>query len=209
MDLHRRHYRLKSAPVVSDEDEGIVEAIVSVFGNVDDYGDRVIFGAFAKSIERSGGVWGVVYSHKWGDVPIGKTLSAVETEQGLLVRIQLLIADVQAAREVYAGMKAGVPFEFSFSYDIKASRWVMEDDREILELVEVDVLEVGPCLIGANRATHLVGVKSHEAAAALAKRPEPAPDPAVVPDTTKTHEDDEPVGLDPLQAAAFRRRLAN
>lgn len=227
MDLHLRHYRLKAAPTVVDADEGIVEAYVSIFDNVDDVGDRVMPGAFKACIERTGGVWGVVYSHKWGDVPIGKTISAEETDKGLLVRIQLLIADIQAAKEIYAGMKAGVPFEFSFSYDIKASRWIEEDGRDILELVELDVLEVGPCLIGANRETHLVGVKSFDAIAAMAgndrpsKAGEPNPDPApedgadgdAQGDEQTSPQDaedrgDDVVGLDPLQLADVSRWAA-
>lgn len=211
---HRRQYGFKAADVSGTTGE--FEAYVSIFGNVDDYGDRVVKGAFDQAIKDSGGIWPMVYSHGWRTIPIGKTTKAQETDTGLLVRGELLIADNADARALYAAMKAGVPLEFSFSYTIKSSRWVTEDEREILELIELGVDEVGPCLIGANRETHLVGVKSHEAAAALAgvrpskAAPGPNPDPAEGDPGTQTspQDADDTAGrkaLNPLTAADVRR----
>lgn len=168
MDSHARQFRFKAQDL--NEATGEFTAYVSIFGNVDDYGDRVLKGAFVNTIAaHDGGVFPIVYSHQWGTVPIGLTKSAEETETGLLVKGVLLIADNAKAREVYACFKAGVPMEFSFSYLIKSSRFVTEDGQDILELLELDIDEVGPCLIGANRETHLVGVKSRDAALAAAK----------------------------------------
>src|SRR5688572_17363955 len=51
-------------------DKGIVEAYVSVFGNVDLQGDRVMPTAFDKSLAKwraSGDPIPVVFSHQWGD----------------------------------------------------------------------------------------------------------------------------------------------
>lgn len=158
MDRRRQQFQVKS--LSQSDPDGTFEAIVSVFGNVDEGGDRVMPGAFAKSIERTGGVFPIVWSHMWSTVPIGKTVSAVETDEGLLVKGQLLVGQHELADQIYANFKAGVPLEFSFSYDIKSARWVEEDGRDIYELVELDVLEVGPTLIGMNRDTRLAGVKS-------------------------------------------------
>ena len=50
--------------------DGQFEAIVSVFGNVDSYGDVVVAGAFADDLKaraESGAVLPVVWSHRWDD----------------------------------------------------------------------------------------------------------------------------------------------
>lgn len=166
MDRRRQQFQVKSLSQ-SDQD-GTFEAIVSVFGNVDEGGDRVMPGAFTKTIERTGGVFPIVWSHMWSTVPIGKTISAEETAEGLLVKGILLIGQHELADQVYANFKAGVPLEFSFSYDIMSAGWVEEDGQDIFELRELDVLEVGPTLIGMNRDTRLAGVKSGQSSDPLA-----------------------------------------
>lgn len=143
---------------------GEVEALVSVFGNVDLVGDRVMPGAFEKSlasIKEAGRAIPFVWSHQWSDpnAYIGKVTEAVETKDGLLVRAELF--DTPTAQHIRTLLGAGVVSEFSFAYDVIGQR----DGKDgVNELTQLHVLEVGPTLKGANPATQLVGVRSLEGA---------------------------------------------
>jgi len=144
-----------------DGEAGTFEALVSVFGNVDHANDRVMPGAFAKSLERwteSGDPIPVVFSHRWDDLDahIGKVLSAEETDEGLLVTAQLDVADDPAAAKVHRLLKDRRIREFSFAYDVVDEKKAKDGTNELIEL---DVIEVGPTLKGMNPDTVLVGAK--------------------------------------------------
>lgn len=174
----------------SEEDKGLFEAIVSVYGNVDHYGDRMIAGAFDRSVKELG-FPAVVWSHMWSVVPIGATLeigdSSFEKDgkklTGLRVLGQLLVDDHEVARQAYAAMKVvggdGRPplRQFSFAYDIVESRSVTEDGDDVRELVDVDLYEVGPTLLGANPETQLLGVKDLAAALTQSQPPDANQEP--------------------------------
>ena len=143
---------------------GEVEALVSVFGNVDLVGDRVMPGAFDKSlasIKEAGRAIPFVWSHQWSDpnAYIGKVTEAVETKDGLMVRAELF--DTPTAQHIRTLLASGVVSEFSFAYDVIGQR----DGKDgVNELTQLHVLEVGPTLKGANPATQLVGVRSADVA---------------------------------------------
>jgi hypothetical protein len=149
--------------ISGDDADGTFEAVVAVFGNVDSFGDRVEPGAFKESLAK--GFPPCVWSHVWNEPPIGATLEASETAEGLLIKSRLFLDENERAREVYAGLKNvggdGRPVlrEFSFAYDILDAEWVTEDGEEIFSLKRLDLIEVGPCLKGVNDQTRLVGVK--------------------------------------------------
>jgi HK97 family phage prohead protease len=148
---------------------GEVEALVSVFGNVDLVGDRVMPGAFEKSlaaIKNAGRSIPFVWSHQWSDpnAYIGVVRDAKETPEGLLVRAELF--DTPTAQHIRTLLASGVVSEFSFAYDVINSA---EGKDGVTELTELHVLEVGPTLKGANPATQLVGVRSLDAARAKAE----------------------------------------
>ena len=162
MTVLRKAYPTTLTAVDGAEGEGKVEALVSVFGNVDLQGDRVMPGAFAKSIERwkaSGDPVPVVFSHDWGDLwsHIGVVDSLEETPEGLKAVYTLDVADNPAAAQVYRLMKRRTLKEHSFAYDVLGERQAKDGANELTEL---DIIEVGPTLKGANPATELLAVKS-------------------------------------------------
>lgn len=171
----RKH---RSAPVfglkaVGDEAPGVFEAIVSVFGNVDYGNDRVMAGAFSKSLERwaaSGDPIPVVFSHRWDelDAHVGEVLEAKELlpgdaalppelaeNGGLWVKFSLDVDedDDPAARKVARLLSKRRIREFSFAYDVIEEKTGNDGATELLEL---DVIEVGPTLKGMNPATVLM-----------------------------------------------------
>lgn len=158
----------KSCPVQvkapQGADDGTFEAIVSVFGNVDTYGDKVLPGAFTDTLAE----WGakgdpipVLWSHRSEDPDyhIGHVVEAKETEAGLWVRGQLDLESAKAA-QVYRLLKGRRVTQFSFAYDVLDGAMVEAEGEKFYELRKLKLYEVGPTLIGVNQQTELLGVKA-------------------------------------------------
>ena len=163
MNIERKSY---DAKIDASGNEGIVEAIVSVFNNVDSVGDRVKYGFFDESIKSKlpKGVW----SHDWR-TPVAKTLEAKEllpgdpllpeklqSLGGLYVKGQFNL-ETQAGRETFSNIKAGIIDEFSIGYTVQEETIAPDGARE---LIKGKLYEWSPVLFGANPATAVVGVKS-------------------------------------------------
>ncbi len=161
-DLHYKSCKIVD-PVINDE--GIIEAFVSVFGNVDSYGEIVDFGAFADSlkVKLPKGVW----SHDWRE-PIASTLEAREVPAGdpmlpesikqyggLYIKGKIVLG-VQRGREAYELIKEKVVDEFSIGYGEDE----VEDLADGRHLKKLRLWEWSPVLVGANDKTALVGVKA-------------------------------------------------
>lgn len=160
--------RIKAAGAPDGLADGEFEAVVSVFGNVDTYGDKVIKGAFADTLAEwaaKGDPIPVYYSHRMDDPDfnLGEVLDAKETDEGLWVKGRLDIDDPvpgSKAPQVHRLMKGRRITQFSFAYDIVEAAWVESDDEEYLELRKLKLHEVGPTPVGANDQTELLGIKA-------------------------------------------------
>lgn len=161
---------------VTDAPAGTFEAIVSVFGNVDLGGDRVMPGAFARTLsewEASGDPIPVIWSHEWDDPMshIGYVEKAEERPEGLYVRALLDVDNNERAAYVARLLKERRVREFSFGYFAKGSELVDDDEYgKVRELTEIDLFEVGPTLLGMNPDTVLL-----EAASRLAEKERETP----------------------------------
>ncbi len=135
------------------DQKGVIEAYVSIFGNVDLVGDVIEKGAFAESLAKKlpKGVW----AHNW-DEPIALTLEAREDSKGLYIRGQF-IEGVQKADEAYKLIKAGVIDEFSIGFRVLDDEW-REDGVRVIK--KAKLYEWSPVLAGANPDTELVSIKS-------------------------------------------------
>lgn len=156
--------RMKSVEDPTGDNAGQFKALVSAFGNVDSVGDIVMPGAFTKSIarwEESGDLLPVIWSHDWSDPfsHIGHVTKAVETENGLEVDAQLDL-DNPKALQVYRLLKGRRLKQMSFAYDVLDAAKSDRDGKPVTELHQLEVLEVGPTLLGANRSTELLDIKS-------------------------------------------------
>lgn len=149
-----------------DAAKGTFEAIVSVFGNVDYGGDRVMPGAFAKTLadwDTSGDPIPVIWSHEWNDPAshIGWVEKAEEREEGLWVRAQLDIEANEKAAYVARLLKQRRITQFSFGYEARDYRTVKDPDgTTVRELTEISLFEVGPTLLGMNPDTVLLEAAS-------------------------------------------------
>jgi HK97 family phage prohead protease len=151
---------------------GRFEALVSVFGNVDYQGDRVMSGAFdatLKTWRASGDPIPVVFSHDWGDPfafvgtadpndceEIAPGQKAGQPKGGLLVRGKIFVNQPYAA-QVHFLLKERLIKQWSFAYDV-IDESTAEDKANNLNVL--DLLEVGPCLSGANPLTDTLNIKA-------------------------------------------------
>lgn len=114
-----------------DEDQGIVTGYLSTFSNVDEQKDRVLPGAFRKTIveakNRMQNGRKYLYPALWmhnPEEPIGGVVDASEDEHGLLVTMQLdITTNAQGipnnpqATKVFSGFKQGYIDELSMGYN--------------------------------------------------------------------------------------------
>lgn len=159
--------KYKSLPVEYKADgEGTVEAFVSVFGNVDSYGDRVMLGAFADSISQK--LPKMVWQH---DItrPIGKTVLAEEIPAGD-ARLPERLKDYGAlyvkgvfnlnttdGKDAYEHIKFGSIDEYSFGYEEVETTPLADGTKE---LNKVNIIEWSPVTVGANPMTMTSNVKA-------------------------------------------------
>lgn len=156
------------ALVKTGEQDGLAddqfEALVSVFGNKDSYGDVVMPGAFTQTLadwKASGDPIPVYWSHRMDDPDynIGHVITAVETGDGLVVTAQLDLDSPKAA-QVYRLLKSRRVTQFSFAYDVIDGVPAQRDGEDVYELRTLKLYEIGPTPIGANPDTELLDVKT-------------------------------------------------
>lgn len=162
--MQRKSFPIRSLKVL-DSAQGVIEAVVSVFGVVDYAGERVLPGFFAESIRAKlpKGVWG----HDWLS-PVAKTLVAEEWLPGdsrlpqeirqfggLYVKGQFNL-DTQRGHDAFSDLQFGAIDEFSIGYEVTEDRTAKGGVRE---LVKGTLFEWSPVLVGANPATSLISTK--------------------------------------------------
>ena len=155
---------------------GEFSALVAVFNNVDKGGDRIMPGAFTKTLaawRASGDPVPVIWSHDWNtpDAHIGIAYAKDmrQTDRGLLVKGRLDVDDNPTARRVHKLMSRRSLKEFSFGYSVPSGGQRKADDGAN-ELIELDLYEIGPTLKGMNPATELHTVKSTYATRVASER---------------------------------------
>jgi HK97 family phage prohead protease len=156
-----------AARVTEAKADGTATALVSVFGNVDLGGDRVMPGAFARSLgewRAKGDPIPVIWSHDWDNpesfVGWADPKDITESADGLVVPMQF-DTDRQRAEQVHHLLKSRRVTQFSFGYFVREYEDV--DDPEygkVRELRDVDLFEVGPTLLGMNPETELLAAAS-------------------------------------------------
>src|ERR1051326_4479208 len=135
--LHKA-YPVAHFKTLPDEGAGVFEAIVSVFNNVDLIGDRVLPGAFQKSLrawKQAGDPIPVIFSHQWDnlDAHVGLVTEAEERPEGLYVKAQLDMDEEYAAR-LWKKMSQRAIKEFSFAYDVVKERSAKDGANDLVEV---------------------------------------------------------------------------
>lgn len=148
---------------------GVVEAIVSVFGNVDSGGDRIVPGAFASSIAKK--LPAAVWAHQW-DKPIAKTTAAVELMPddqrlpesirdlgGLMITAEFPL-EIEDSKQAYLKLKNALFDEYSIGYRVVREQKV----DGVNELQEAEIMEWSPVMRGMNPLTTTLAIKGERLA---------------------------------------------
>ena len=152
----------------ADDEAGHFTALASVFGNVDLVGDRMMPGAFKNTLKEKrekNAVLPIVFSHAWDDpmkfIGEADTHAVLETEDGLLVQGKLDINNGNpVADQVHKAMKKGWITDWSFGFTIREGG--EKTVKGVNEISDVDLIEAGPTLKGANPEAQLQIVKVAE-----------------------------------------------
>jgi len=148
-----------------DEETGKVEAVFSVFNNLDTDGDVVLPTAIKSGFKDN--QVPMVFAHKW-DQPIGK--GTIETDEEKATFKGNFFMDTEAGKEAYQLAKAMEDLqEWSFGFrinDSEVKKFKGADGSEVDArfLKDLTVYEVSPVLVGANRETYTLSIKSGEEA---------------------------------------------
>ncbi len=176
----------KSFPVTIikvDREQGIIDAIVSVMGNIDRGNDIIHNGAFIKTITERAGQIRVLDNHRQesnADV-IGKPIEIREIGKnelpdvvlekaptatgGLFTSTQFDMDDLDA-KKIFNKLANGFISEWSIGFQIprgKSDRsTIITDDGEIVvrNIREIKLFEFSPVIFGMNSATTTVDAKS-------------------------------------------------
>lgn len=132
METKDFHLKLKA---LSGQEEGAFTGLAAVYGDVDLGGDRILPGAFSKSIaDQPGTGFPLLWSHK-GDEPIG-TGRVSDSRAGLMIEGKLLLAD-PAAQRAYLHLQAGSIRGLSIGYSIPSGGSEYRDDIRVLKTVRL------------------------------------------------------------------------
>lgn len=161
----------------ASEAEGIIEGLAAVTGNVDSVGDRILSGAFTKTINDNAGRLARIPMGADHEEPLGVTLSMEEVGRsdlpraileaapdatgGLYCKGQVVMMGDNLAR-LEAIRASRTPTRMSITYRPIIERKSRVGGREVRDLAEVQVFEWGPALArrAVNTAAQVVSVKS-------------------------------------------------
>ena len=148
---------------LDNEAEGKVEAVFSVFNNVDSDGDVVLPNSL-KSFKGLEGEVPMVWSHKWEN-PIGKG-RIVQDDDKATFKGEFIMSS-ESGKEAYEIVKAmGDLQQWSFGFQVDdAEQGTFQKDgqsQEVRYIKSATVFEVSPVLVGANQSTYTVAVKEQK-----------------------------------------------
>jgi HK97 family phage prohead protease len=135
------------------DDAGAVEGYGSVFGGVDSYGDRIVPGAFAKTLTKRKPK--MLWQHRM-DKPIGVWDEVIEDGKGL--RLKGRLATTPQAQEARELVKMGAMDGLSIGFRTLSDE--MEGNVRLLK--EIDLWEVSFVTIPADSAATLTGIKAEK-----------------------------------------------
>lgn len=144
------------------EEKGSVEAVFSVYNNVDSDGDVVVPGAVKSGFANN--QVPMVFAHKW-DQPIGKGI--IEEKEDSAVFKGSFFMETEAGKEAYNLVKSmGDLQQWSFGFRVNDSEVgkIQKDNSETQArfLKDLTVYEVSPVLVGANQETYTLAIKTGE-----------------------------------------------
>lgn len=149
---------------------GEVVAYASMFGNVDDGNDRMVKGAFKRTLAARDSKIIYLPSHDYGAhiASIPAVPVSIEEDTKGLRTVSKFLLNTTAGRDSYEVLKAyqdaGRPLGLSFTFRIVKSDYVHEKidgkSTQIREIKDVELYEYGHCPLPMNEEARTVSVKA-------------------------------------------------
>jgi len=156
--MRTKHFTARLKQLPDDAPEGSVQAMFSVFNVVDESREVVLPSFFQDGQEVLMASWG----HNWGALPVGKGIIRV-TQEGAVFDGRFFL-NTQSGREHYETVKAvGDLQEWSFGFRVLEARPGQFNGEDVLFLIRGEIYEVSPVLVGDNRETFTLDLKSVKA----------------------------------------------
>lgn len=160
-NIHQTAHIHSAFTIKSHQPDGFFCGYASVFLILDHHQEVIAPRAFKASLQRwtsKGKLPKMLWQHD-AKKPVGIWHEIYEDEHGLFVKGQLLL-DLEAGREAYALLKAGVIDSLSIGFrPVKAKRDGKSQGR-LLE--EVDLMEISLVTFGANPEAKITAVKKFD-----------------------------------------------
>lgn len=166
--------QFKHLPYFKIASEGRVrKGVCAVFGNIDSWGDRIMPGAFAKTIQEGRSRVKHLWNHDFSSPPIAsitelKEVTREELPEEVLAFAPEATGGLMVAREYYdtdlsnwvlQALDKGDVNEMSFGYDVLKSAESEENETKVRNLVELKLFDTSDVLWGMNSATVATGAK--------------------------------------------------
>lgn len=142
--------------------EGEFSGYGSVFGVKDSYGDVVIKGAFAKSLDEwkgKGALPAMLWQHRASE-PIGVWTKMQEDDHGLYVEGRILLSAGDLEKRAYEHLKAKSIRGLSIGYSIAPGGYEFDKASDSYWLKQIDLWETSLVTFPANPEAEVEAVKS-------------------------------------------------
>lgn len=142
-------------------EERTFKGYASTFGNVDEVGDIIEAGAFAKSIQERGPEGTKQIKVLWQhDMPLGMPTVMLEDSKGLYVEGK--ISKTRLGDEALELMRDGVVDRMSIGFSIPQGKAYYDEAMGVRKIKEVKLFEFSPVTFPANELAVVTGVKNLE-----------------------------------------------
>ena len=126
--------------------------------DLDQGGDIVVKGAFARTIAQRGSKLKMLWNHKATDLPIGKYTKVEERDGGLYVEGK--ISDTASGRDVMTLLRDGAIDSMSIGYAVREADY---NDDGVRVIKDLDLYEISLVNFPMNEKAVVTGVKSVDA----------------------------------------------
>ncbi len=144
----QRAFELELKAIAAD---GTFEGLAATYGNVDSVGDRIMPGAFTRTLATSK-ERPLLLSHR---ASVG-VVSLTDSPAGLFAKGRLSLG-ARDAQDAYALLKDGALKAMSIGFETVKANWV----GDVRELSEIKLWEVSLVATPANEMALISGVKNH------------------------------------------------
>lgn len=153
-----------------DDETGIIEGYASTFGNIDYGYDKVMKGAFKKTLKENKGKFPILADHNQ-TTQIGWNLEAKEDDRGLFVKGQLDIKNNVKARERWSLAKTALDIgaDSGLSIGYRPIKWAYDEEETetgrvpFRKLQEVKLIEYSFVAFPMNAMATATAVKFEDA----------------------------------------------